>query len=128
MKIIHLMHLLRTVSDPVVRLDAKGTYVSMNAAAEETFIRLGHDPIRLIGRAVWDVFPQLIGTATQNDLRRALQDDVPISYEFYYAADDRWYEVRGFPFAPGAVLVFRDITEDKIRANPQENRDTPRPQ
>ena len=114
MKTLDLMRLLRSVSDPVVRLDVQGKYMSMNSAAERIFIRLGHDPITVIGRAVWDVFSELKGTPTQNDLRRALQDDVPISYEFYYAAEQRWYEVRTFPSSPGAVLVFRDITEHKM--------------
>lgn len=112
-----LMKLLGSVSDPVMRLDGKGKYMSMNAAAEQTFIRLGHDPITFIGRTVWDVFPELKGTTTHHDLRRALEDDVPISYEFYHAAEQRWYEVRGFPCAPGALLVFKDITERKLSVN-----------
>jgi PAS domain S-box-containing protein len=115
MSTLDLMNLLRSVSDPVVRLDAKGKYISMNAAAEKTFIRLGHDPITFIGRAVWDVFPELKGTTAQNDLRRALEDDVPISYEFYYAADQRWYQVQSFPSSPGAVVILKDVTTRKTR-------------
>lgn len=113
MKTIDLMHLLDSVSDPVVRLDGKGKYMSMNAAAQQIFIRLGHDPIMVIGRVVWDVFPELKGTMAQNELRRALEDDVPFLYEFYHAADQRWYQAQGFPSSPGAVLVLRDITERK---------------
>jgi PAS domain S-box-containing protein len=113
MNTIELMELLRNVSDPVVRLDGKGKYMSMNSAAEQIFIRLGHDPIAIIGRVVWDVFPELKGTATQNELRRALEDDVPLSYEFYYAADQRWYEAQGFPSSPGAVVILKDITKRK---------------
>ena len=104
------MNLLRSVSEPVVRLDGKGMYISMNLAAERTFIRLGHDPITIIGRTVWDVFPELKGTSTQNDLRRALEDDVPITFEFYYAPNQRWYEVQGFPSSPGAVVILKDTT------------------
>ena len=88
--------------------------MSMNSAAEQIFIRLGHDPMLVIGRAVWDLFPELKGTMAKNELRRALEDDVPFSYEFYHPADQRWYEAQGFPSSPGAVLVLKDITEHKI--------------
>ena len=87
--------------------------MSMNEAAEKAFIRLGHDPVTIIGQAVWDVFSELKGTTMQYELRRALEDDVPILYEFYYAADQRWYEAESFPSSPGAVLIVKDITKRK---------------
>jgi hypothetical protein len=39
MNTVGLMDLLHNVSDPVVRLDGKGTYISMNLKAEQIFIR-----------------------------------------------------------------------------------------
>ena len=110
------MQLLRSVSDPVVRLDGQGRYMSMNVAAEQIFIRSGHDPIKLLGQVVWEVFPHLKGTAAENELRRALEDDVPIVYEFYYPPEQRWYEAQGFPSSPGVLLIFKDVTERKEEA------------
>ena len=34
-------------------------------------------------------------------------------YEFYYPKDQHWYETKGYPASPGAILVFRDITAIK---------------
>ena len=39
-----------------------------------------------------------------------LEDHVQVSYEFYYPKDQHWYETKGYPTSPGAILVFRDIT------------------
>ena len=120
MNTVDLMELLSSVSDPVVRLDGQGKYMSMNSAAEQIFIRQGHDPINAIGRTVWDMFPEIKGTMSPHELRRALEDDVPMLYEFHHLASQKWYEVHGFPSSPGAVLVFRDITKRKI-AQPSVN-------
>jgi hypothetical protein len=56
----------------------------------------------------------------QNELRRALEDDVPFICEFYYPFDRRWYEAQGFPSSPSAVLVFKDIPERKT-SQPEAN-------
>jgi PAS domain S-box-containing protein len=106
-----LMVILDGISDAVVKLDAKGHYVKMNKAAEELFLRLGKDPRSMIGRSVWEVFPELKGTIVERDIRKALEDDVSISYEFLYPVDRRLYETNGYPSSPGVILVIRDITD-----------------
>jgi hypothetical protein len=45
-----------------------------------------------------------------------LEDHVQVSFEFYYAKDHHWYETKGYPASPGAILVFRDITNRKAAA------------
>lgn len=107
------MKVLDDIADPVVRLDGQARYVSMNRAAEESFRRLGHDPVSMIGRSVWELFPDVKGTIVENELRRALEDDAPIHYEFFFPADRHWYETDGFPASPGVLLIFRDITARK---------------
>jgi PAS domain S-box-containing protein len=108
-----LMTMLEHVSDAVVRLDASGRYVSMNHAAEDIFRRLGRDPIMMIGESVWNIFPDVKGTIVELELRRALEDDTQVKYEFFYPADNRWYETQAFPSSPGVILITRDITERK---------------
>jgi PAS domain S-box-containing protein len=108
------MKVLEGITDAVVRLDGHAKYVSMNRAAEDTFRRLGRDPGQMVGKSVWDVFPDVRGTIVESELRRALEDESPIHYEFFYPHDQRWYEVDGFPSSPGVLLLFRDITERKL--------------
>jgi hypothetical protein len=59
----------------------------------------------------------LKGTAVEKELRRALVDEVPINYEFYYPVDGRWYNTQGFPMWPGAILIFRDIADQKTNSS-----------
>jgi hypothetical protein len=59
------------------------------------------------------VFPDLKGTVIERELRQVLDDHVQVTYEFYYSRDQHWYETKGYPASPGAILVFRDITAKK---------------
>lgn len=113
MRTVDLMTALDDISDAVVRLDGQGKCITMNQAAEQIFRRLGWDPGNTIGQSVWVLFPGFRGTAADQQLRRALDDQRPIQYEFYSPADQRWYDTQGFPSSPGVVLIFRDVTQLK---------------
>ena len=110
----YLMAILDDISDAVVKLDGKANYVEMNKEAEETFQRLGKDPQSMIGKSVWEVYPEVKGTVVERDILRALEDEVWINYEFFYPGDQHWYQTNGYPSSPGVILVFRDITDRKV--------------
>ena len=113
MKTSELMRALDGISDAVVRLDGQGKCITMNQAAEQIVRRLGRDPEKTTGQSVWVMFPGLTGTVAEQRLRHALDDQRPIRHELFSSADQRWYDIQGYPSSPGVVLVFRDITEQK---------------
>ena len=108
-----LMAILDGVDDAVVKLDGQAHFAAMNQAAATIYQRFGLDPQNMKGKSVWELFPDLKGTLVERELRRVIQDHVQISFEFYYPKDQRWYETKGYPASPGAILVFRDITAKK---------------
>ena len=108
-----LMAILDGIDDAVVKLDGQANFAAMNQAAAEIYQRLGLDPPTMKGKSVWEVFPELKGTLVEKELRQVLEDHVQVSYEFYYPKDQHWYETKGYPAPPGAILVFRDITAKK---------------
>jgi len=57
-----LMAMLDSVEDAVVKLDGSAKYVAMNKAAADIFRRLGQDPQAMIGKSMWEVFPDLKGS------------------------------------------------------------------
>ena len=107
------MAILDGIEDAVVKLDGQSKYVAMNKAAADTFRRLGQDPQIMIGKSVWEVFPDVKDTIVERELRKALEDHTSIKFEFLYPGDERWYEIQGYPSSPGVILVFRDITDRK---------------
>ena len=108
-----LMAILDGIDDAVVKLDAKAQFVAMNQAAIHIYRRLGLDPEWMKGKSVWEVFPELKGTNVEKELHAVIEEHVHISFECSYPKDHHCYETKGYSVPPGAVLVFRDITDKK---------------
>jgi PAS domain S-box-containing protein len=108
-----LMAVLEGISDAVVKLDGNANYLAMNGAAADIFRRLGHQPEKMLGKSIWEVFPDVKGTIVERKIREAFEDHVVAEYEFFYPADQHWYAVRAYPSHPGAILIYRDITQQK---------------
>jgi PAS domain S-box-containing protein len=112
-----LMAILDSIDDAVVKLDGQANFAAMNQAAANIYQRLGFEPQQMKGKSVWELFPDLKGTLVERELRQVIEDHTQISYEFFYPKDQRWYETKGYPASPGAILVFRDITPRKTAAH-----------
>ena len=108
-----LMAVLDSIDDAVVKLNAQAQFVAMNQAAMTIYERLGHDPQQMKGKSVWEVFPDLKGTIVERELHSVMEEHMQTSFEYYYPKDQHWYETKGYSVPPGAVLVFRDITDKK---------------
>jgi PAS domain S-box-containing protein len=104
------MAILDGIDDAVVKLDGQAHFAAMNQVAAEVYRRLGFDPQKMLGQSAWELFPELKGTFVERELRQVIEDHVQVSYEFYYPKDQHWYQTKGYPASPGAILVFRDIT------------------
>jgi PAS domain S-box-containing protein len=113
-----LMAVLDGIEDAVVKFDGQAHFVAMNQSAITIYQRLGLDPGQMKGKSVWEVFPDLKGTLVERELRSVLEDHRQITFEFFYPKDQRWYETKGYPGSPGAILVFRDITARKAASQP----------
>ena len=108
-----LMAILDSIDDAVVKLDGQANFAAMNQAAANIYQKLGFEPHQMKGKSIWELFPDLKGTLVERELRQVIEDHTQISYEFFYPKDQRWYETKGYPASPGAILVFRDITVRK---------------
>jgi PAS domain S-box-containing protein len=87
-------------------LDWKITYA--NSEAERIFGRAG-----LVGRSLWDEYPDLIGTALYEKSYLAMADQMPVHFEGYFQAVNAWLEVHAYPSPAGLVLYLRNINRAK---------------
>ncbi|WP_426454232.1 PAS domain S-box protein [Paenibacillus sp. S-38] len=75
----------------------------------------------LIGRTMWDVFPDTVSSSLFTNVRKAVQDSVVTEFEEYYPAPmDCWYDVRAVPVREGLAVFFRSITARKKIAQQRE--------
>ena len=93
-----------------ITLDRDFRYVALNELACAS---MGTSRDAILGRRIWDFYPDTIGTPFETELRRALAEQETRVFEYFYPARDRWYENRIYPSKNGLSIFFTDITERK---------------
>jgi PAS domain S-box-containing protein len=107
---IHLARVLDSISDAFAIIDRKWRIQFVNRRAAEILKRPADD---LIGRHLFDVFPELAQSPIVPRLDRAHAEGRPLHVEAHYPPLDVWFEAT-LVVTPDGVLAFaRDITERK---------------
>ncbi|HEX3887077.1 MAG TPA: HWE histidine kinase domain-containing protein [Phenylobacterium sp.] len=103
---------LESVNDAFYALDANWRYVVFNRAAEEYF---GVSREAMLGRDLWEVFPQGVGTPFEVHCRAAMEEGVSTTLETASRMrPDRVVELKIVPMRGGGVAItLTDITERK---------------
>jgi PAS domain S-box-containing protein len=97
---------LDSLDDACYIIDRHWRFVFVNQRAERLLHRKRPE---LIGKCVWTEFPEAVGSAFEQQYRRAVEEGIPTSVEEYYPPLDTWFWVRAFPYEGGLTVVFQDI-------------------
>lgn len=99
---------LEAMPSGFLSLDPDWRFTLLNAAAEQL---LGHSRDDLLGRSIWEAFPDTVGGEFEKNYRAAVETGAPRTVEAYYPAPlDKWFEVLCWPTPDGLSLYFADIT------------------
>jgi serine phosphatase RsbU (regulator of sigma subunit)/PAS domain-containing protein len=102
---------LESMSAGFLSLERDWTVSYVNAEGERM---LGRPRAELVGRSLWDLFPETVGTPSEADYRRAMDTQAPVSFDVYHPAPlDVWHEVRAWPSPEGLSLYFLDVTAQR---------------
>jgi PAS domain S-box-containing protein len=105
---------MESVSEAFYALDADWRYVVFNRAAEEYF---GVSRTLVLGRRIWDIFPQGRGTDFERNCYAAMEEGVSTTYETSSRyRPDRVVELTIMPLRGGGVAVRSDDVTDRRRA------------
>lgn len=105
-----LRELLTNMAGGFVRLDRDWRYVFVNKRAGKLF---GRTPEELLGKNIWEEFPQGVGQPFYLAYRKAMTDQQPSQIQSYFPPWDKWFENRIYPASDGLSIFFDDITERK---------------
>ncbi|WP_052351942.1 GAF domain-containing protein [Deinococcus pimensis] len=96
--------------DPFCTFDAdwRYTYANTHAAA-----LAGRPAADLIGRVLWDVFPEAGQGRLHDEYLHVMREREARQFELHLPSLGLWEEARIFPFADGVAAHFRDITTRK---------------
>lgn len=103
-----LTDILETITDGRVAFDREWRFTFVNDRAERHY---GRPRAELLGRVVWDAFPEARGTVFDREYHRVVVENTPGRFEAYSAIAKRWLEVFCFPLADGLSVNFRDISD-----------------
>jgi PAS domain S-box-containing protein len=102
--------ILASVADSHTLFDREWRYVYVNDAA---VLAIGRPREEILGRTLWELSPDIIGTELERHYRLAMDDRVPVSFDFYYPARDSWWQNRFYPAPVGVAVFATDVSEVK---------------
>src|SRR5581483_1560338 len=119
-----LASILDTISEGFYVLDGQWRYTYVNREA----IELGRRPKEeLLGKNIWEVYPESVGNQFYVELHRAMREQVPVHFEDFATPLGRWFANDVYPSEDGLSIFVRDITarrqmEESLRASEEHLR------
>ncbi len=98
---------LESIGDGFITLDRNWIVTYWNAAAGRM---LGTPSEEIVGKYVWDMYADAVETKFYSEYHRAIEENVAVHFEEYYATVNKWFEIDAYPSAAGLAVYVRDIT------------------
>ena len=101
-------NIMEGISDGFYAIDRKWRFTFVNNETQNLMLVHKTD---LIGKNIWEIFPQVIGSLTYAKLQEAMSQGKSIHWETEgFIVSDQYYEYHAYPFEEGLTVFFRDIT------------------
>jgi PAS domain S-box-containing protein len=102
--------ILESITDAFLSLDHEWRFIYVNPQAERLLQRKRED---LLGRVLWEEFPEAIGSKFEQEYCRAISEQVSVKFEAFYPPFNHWSEVHAYPSQEGLSVYFRNINHRK---------------
>lgn len=102
--------LLECVTDAFYALDREFRFTYLNHRALDHFGRTAED---LLGKVIWEAFPQTRGTLFEQEYDRVTREQHPVEFEAASPISGHRVYVRACPTPQGLAAYFHDITDRK---------------
>lgn len=106
-----LSEILDRVPDAIFAVDRTWEISFVNATAAAL---TGMSPQDLIGTLLWDSFPELKGTAFEQEARQSIASGARVTVEEFIDVYGFWAEIQAFPSRGGFTIYLRDRTERRL--------------
>lgn len=109
-----LSNTLSSIQDGFVILDENSNYLYVNEMAATL---LGKNIDDLMGKNIWDEFPEREGDLFYDNYQIAYKTRRSLSFENYFAPWKRWFKNRIIPSNDTILIFFHETTEKKESEN-----------
>lgn len=97
--------IIEEITDGFYQLDREWNFIKVNRVAEKI---LGIPREQLLGKSLWDLFPDTSGYNYPAQFRKAMQENITVAFEDYRPDLDRWLSAVASPSSEG-LIVFSKI-------------------
>jgi PAS domain S-box-containing protein len=104
------VEILESLGEAFYTVDDGWRFTYVNQKAEGYW---GRQREELLGKIIWEAFPQVIGTQSEAEQRRAARERRPIEFEVVSPVLKSWIRVNIYPANNGLSVYFQDIAERK---------------
>jgi two-component system cell cycle sensor histidine kinase/response regulator CckA len=99
-----LTDIVENIREGFFTLQPDFTVTYFNRAAEQL---VGRPRAEILGRPLFDVFPEGRGSFLEEQYRRALAERCQLAFETYFEPHAAWYDVSVHPYDEGIAVCFR---------------------
>ncbi|HSJ38305.1 MAG TPA: ATP-binding protein [Planococcus sp. (in: firmicutes)] len=101
---------IESITDGFFALNKEWEYVFLN---KHQFLPQGKRSDEVLGKNIWNVFPETVDTVIYTEFHRAMSDRVTVRFEAQSEEEDYWYEITAYPFDDGICCMLKNIKEKK---------------
>ncbi|RYF80374.1 MAG: PAS domain-containing protein, partial [Chitinophagaceae bacterium] len=122
---IQISEILASISDAFYALNSNWEFTYFNREAERLLL---HTEAEVLGRNIWEVFPEAVGTPVFEVYERVAATGKPESFEYLFPGDGKWYEINASPSNNGISCYFKNTdvrkrsAEELVRADAEKRR------
>ena len=106
-----LTNTLESITDGLYTLDRDWRITYFNGQAERLLRRQRETTL---GRELWDIFPEAVGTVFEHCFRRAMSGETGVSFEAFYPPLQGWFGLDCHPSEDGLSVYFRNVTATRV--------------
>lgn len=99
--------ILESITDAFFSLDGEWRFAYLNDQAEHLLARSREE---LLGRSLWEEFPEAAGTTYETMYRAAVAENRTVQFEEFFPPLNTWFEVRAYPSSDWLSVYFHDVT------------------
>src|SRR5207302_2756910 len=102
--------ILESITDGFIVFDMNWRYLYLN---DNAAVLARRSRKQLIGKNVWEQFPETMNSTLYTECHRAMAENTPCHFEYFYPPFEQWFEFRAYPSKQGLALYLSDITVRK---------------
>ena len=107
---LRTQRILESITDAFYTVDREWRFTYLNKEAQRLLHKSSDE---LLGKNIWEEFPEAITGPFYREYHRALKENCTVSFESFYVPLDAWFEVRAYPSVEGLAIYFSNVTERK---------------